>query len=141
MKELLINSATSLATAINEITEVFVEKKYLAVKLYSGKRTLDQNSLCYVFYKAISDQKGDMTELEARRYNKYHYGLPILKRHSGYAAFLDKLGTLGMTYEEKLESMDFLDVTSLMSVTELREYLDTMVLEWAKQGVLLEAKK
>lgn len=141
MKELLINSATSLGIAINEITEIFKDKKYLSVKLYAGKRTIDQNSLTYVFYKAVSDQKGDMTELEVRRHCKFFYGLPILKRNSGYAAFLERLGTLSMSHEEKLESMDYLDVTSIMSVTELREYLDTMVLEWAKQGILLEAKK
>ena len=141
MINLVINSATSLGIAIKAVRDAYIKYKQITIKIYAGERTLDQNAFCYVLYKQVSDQKGDMSELEVRRHCKYFYGLPILRRHSGYAVFLKRLSTLGMEHEEKLKSMDYLDVTSIMSVEELREYIDTMIMEWAKQGIILESNR
>ena len=70
-----VNSATKLSEAINALTAMYREKKFVVVSLRPGKdRTLDQNALWFALYQRIAQmtQLGDVED--ARRYCKLHFG-------------------------------------------------------------------
>ena len=50
-----VNSATKLSEAINALTAMYREKKFVVVSLRPGKdRTLDQNALWFALYQRIA---------------------------------------------------------------------------------------
>ena len=141
----VINSDLTKDNVKKEIDRVFAEKKYARVKIDAGKRTLSQNALKSVWYADIAKQRGDVTAKDVERECKYKYGSPILRRdsfrnmlfgtldkfesHIFYkTSYLDDAGEhVAMTgWEIKMKAMDNFAVTSVMSVSELKEYLDMM---------------
>ena len=108
------------------------------VEIVAGaKRTNPQNNLQHRWYADISEQLGDRTVIEVKRYCKLHHGVPILRAErelfrEQYDRLLKSRG-----YEEKLEMMDFWPVTSLMTVKQETAYLDAIHREFSAQGVRL----
>jgi len=121
----IVNNPLSLKTARDGITAAYEKDKYLRVKIDSGKRTLSQNALKAVWYKDIADFRGDVTAKDVERECKLNYGVPILRRDAAtnwiYEQSIDKL-----PHEKKLVIMDRFAVTSIMSVKEKKEYLNSM---------------
>ena len=109
---------------------------------YRDPRSLDQNALQHVWYSEIESQGREMSAGEARRYCKLTIGVPIMRggdtplcdkfRHGWDALIKPRL-----TYEEKLELMDWFAVTSLMNKDQMRRYLETMQRTFAGKGVSL----
>lgn len=119
-----INSRQSLLDWCQKLVDWWDEYHYINVTA-SDQRSLAQNALKSVWYKDIADRLGDRTAKDVERECKLVYGIPILRRDSMnnwvYERSLDKL-----RHEKQLMLMDSFAVTSQMSVTELKEYLDTM---------------
>lgn len=141
----VVNSKTTCDNVKKEIDRVFSEKKYARVKIDAGKRTLPQNALKAVWYADIAKYRGDVSAKDVERECKFIYGSPILRRdsfrnmlfstldkfenHSYYkTSYLDGHGeSIMMTgWEIKMKAMDNFAVTSVMSVIELKEYLEMM---------------
>ncbi|MBN49963.1 MAG: hypothetical protein CMN85_10510 [Spongiibacteraceae bacterium] len=103
------------------------------------KRSIDQNSISHAWYAEISKHKGDESPKEVKRECKLRLGVPILRAEDDdFRAFYDKAMKNTLTYEEKLEAMDFVPVTSQMSKAQLSQYLEVMQQEYCKQGIFLE---
>jgi len=143
-ERIAINSASKLSEAINRITSLYREKKYLVLSLREGKdRTLDQNALWFSLYERIA-QMTDIGDVEdARSYCKLHVGVRILLRDcADYRETWDRL-FLHWSYEDKLALMgahpvagpEGLAVTRLFNRKQGIEYTDRIVSEFTGRGV------
>lgn len=103
------------------------------------KRSISQNDISHAWYAEISKHKGDESPKEVKRECKLRLGVPILRAEDDdFRNFYDKAMKNTLTYEEKLEAMDFVPVTSQMSKAQLSQYLEAMQQEYCKQGIFLE---
>lgn len=100
-------------------------------------RSLDQNRLQFLWAREAAEQRGDVTADEVRREWKLRHGVPILREES--AEFRDTYdrAVKPLPYDQKLEAMHIIDVTSLMKVPQMVRYLDTIQRECAEQGIRL----
>lgn len=112
--------------------------KRIVVEFISEKRSLDQNSMIYALYKQVAGQKQDESIQDITRHCKLHYGIGILKvSDPKFCAMYDKAFKNVLSYEEKLQAMDYLPVTRLFNVEQGTEYIDTIIREYSKQGLCL----
>ena len=95
-------------------------------------RTNPQNDTLWKWNEEIARHRGDMTAMDVHRENKLLIGCPICMRNDTFKAFVGKLSHL--TYEEKLEAMDFVPVTSRMTVKEMSEYMDAVYAKFTAKG-------
>ena len=101
-------------------------------------RSLSQNSLQWKWAGEFAAQLGDRTADEVQRDWKLRHGVPILRANNEiFRQVYDELIKPLPTYGAKLEAMRIIDVTSIMTVPQMREYLDTVQREAAEQGVRL----
>lgn len=143
-ERIAINSASKLSEAINLITRMYREKKYLVLSLREGKdRTLDQNALWFALYERIAQMTNIGDVEDARSYCKLHVGVRILLRDcAGYRETWDRL-FLHWSYEDKLALMgahpvagpEGLAVTRLFNRKQGIEYTDRIVSEFTGRGV------
>lgn len=124
-KYIVVNSERSLQSAIDDLSNAVKKHKYARVKIDAGKRTLSQNALKAVWYSDIAKMRDDVTAKDVERECKYKYGLPILRRDAKHEYVFSKSVDL-LPYEKRLVVMDCFAVTSVMSVSELKEYLTMM---------------
>lgn len=100
-------------------------------------RSLDQNRLQFLWAREAAEQRGDTTPDEVRREWKLRHGVPILREESPeFCATYDR-AVKPLPYEQKLEAMHIISVTSLMKVPQMVRYLDTIQRECAQQGIRL----
>lgn len=100
-------------------------------------RSLDQNRLQFLWAREAAEQRGDVTADEVRREWKLRHGVPILREESvEFRATYDR-AVKPLPYDQKLEAMHIIDVTSLMKVPQMVRYLDTIQRECAEQGIRL----
>jgi hypothetical protein len=109
------------------------------------KRSISANALSHVWYSEIAKQKGDETRMQIRRYCKLHFGIPIIlgsqkEKFKKFRNLYIKYIKSAASYEDKLDFMEDLNVTSLFDKEEMKEYLDTMQIEYGKQGIILQSK-
>ena len=121
----IVSSEQTKENVKREIDAVFLDKKYARVKIDAGKRTLSQNALKSVWYGDIAKYRGDVTAKDVERECKYKYGLPIIRR-SQMQNYVHENITDKLPYEKRIKVMDCFAVTSIMSVKELKEYLEMM---------------
>lgn len=109
-------------------------------KPYKRDRSLEQNALSHAVYKTVADQLGDRTPEEVRCEAKLRYGVPILRAADPeYCALYDE-AIKPMDYETKLKAIRLWPVTRLMTVDQMQQYLDTVMTEYAKQGVFFDSQ-
>ena len=100
-------------------------------------RTRDQNALQWLWATEAANQLGDRTADELQRDWKLRHGVPILREESPqfrdtYDRMIKPLG-----YEQKLEAMQIVDVTSAMTVRQMVRFLDAVQRECLEQGLRL----
>lgn len=107
------------------------------MELHTGDdRSAEQNRLMWRWLHIIGTELGMSIE-EARRLTKLTIGVPILRRDSeDFCVTYDRL-IKPMQYEDKLAAMDLIDVTSIMRVRQMQEFLDNLQMEYASKGVQL----
>lgn len=139
MTSLVINSEVSLQTAIGELRELWREHRYLRVSVRKGKdRSLDQNAISHTWYEQIARELREETALDVKSYCKLHFGVPILRAEDEDFRSTYDGAIKGLTYEQKLQVMRLLPVTSLMTKSQLSQYLEAMQAHYAGRGVRLE---
>lgn len=142
MEELIVNSDFSLKDAFVAIGKAFKRDRYVRIRLYSSKRTLDQNAIGHAWYPIIEAFMG-WTKGYAKNYCKYHYGMPILAQDEDWAPYVKRISQMMQTmiYEERIESMELFTVTSNFDVKQHCAYIDEIQRVFAEQGLILEGKK
>lgn len=101
-----------------------------------GDRSLAQNRLAFAWYKSIGKQTGDGT-LHVRRYCKLTFGVPILcEAHDDFAQWCNGV-LFSLSYERRLESMDWIEVTRLFTVKQFTQYLNDIEHHYGSEGISL----
>ena len=108
--------------------------------VYKPDRSKAQNSLSHNWYFERGQQTGSGKDYE-RYHCKLTYGVPILLNSSlkRSQTFRDVWNdTLKhFEYEQQFQAMSIVLVSSLMSVSEFKEYLDIINMESSIQGIIL----
>jgi hypothetical protein len=98
-------------------------------------RSLKQNRLAFLWYGILGGMNKE-GRLAQRKEWKLRAGVPILLEDQDFNKFyMAAVSPLG--YEQKLDAMEFVPVTSLMTVSQFAEYLETIERESALQGIVL----
>lgn len=111
------------------------------LSLTDGKHSsTKQNKTQFMWFKEISEQKGDVTAQEIRAYCKLVIGVPILRdQNEAFRIRYDEV-LKPLSYEMKLSIMGEpfnLPVTSLMSTKQMSEYMDSIFRHFSSQGIIL----
>lgn len=140
MAQIVVNSAESLQRAFGVLREEWDKHHFLRLNVKTGKdRTLDQNAISHVWYGQLARELKEDNELGWKCFCKLQFGVPILRaENEEFRTLYDKAIKESLTYEEKLEAMKILPVTSLMNTEQLSRYLETLQKHFIKFGVALE---
>ena len=136
--KMLVNSQQRLDESIGVITQEFSNSKYFWLNITVGKRSLDQNALSHAWYAELADQ-GDMTFDEYKCYCKLTFGIPILAE-GDEAGFDLMLALSNLDYEQQLNLMRTVKVTSLLNRKQMTKYLDQVEVHFSQQGMRLTEK-
>jgi len=131
-KPYIIDSAASLQSMIGDIRALWDEVHWLKVSVSTSKpRSLDQNDLSHAWYAQIARELREDDALGWKAYCKLHHGVPILRAEDEeFRVFYD--GSLKkLSYEQKLQAMKYLPVSSLMTKPQLSKYLEAMQADFA----------
>ena len=102
-------------------------------RLETDLRTLEQNALSHVWYGQLGKQLREDSPDGWRRFCKLRFGVPIMRAaDEGFRDRWDRLIKNRFTYEEKLELMTDLPVTSLMDPPDMGLYLTAMQQHFAQ---------
>lgn len=123
---------------IDAIQELPVDDSKRVKIVDAEKRQEAQNNLSWFWYTHIAAETGD-TINAVHQQCKLTYGVPILLRDDeDFAEFWQLLSAY--SYEEKLQAMECVPVTSIMLVKQFAEYLDTMETDYGRNGIPLPKK-
>ena len=140
MKVYLIKDSQGLTDWFTKVHGMGEDFYPITIQVFKGEkkhRELSQNDLSHVWYREISKQSNDRTFEEVKREAKLTCGVPILRADSEeFRGMYDKV-VKGHAYETKLKMMDYLPVTSLMTVKQMSEYLEQMYYKYSDAGYFL----
>ena len=122
---MIVNSKESAKECYCEILNQFIKHKFLNIKIAKDSRTLAQNRWQFKAYSMLEKQ-GDMSAAEYRNVCKFNHGLSIRARDEPEFATLLRPMLQALTYEQKIKSMSFIDVTSLFNVEQMGEYIEAI---------------
>lgn len=137
MSQHYANSEQSLSRLIGDLREMWREHKFLRISVKAGKdRSLDQNAILHAWITQIATELREQTAADIKAECKLHYGVPILRAEDeDFRAFYDR-AIKCLTYEQKLEAMRFVPVTSVMTVKQLSQFLAAMQSAYAGRVAL-----
>ena len=137
--ETIVNSEIALQSCIGDLREQFRQHKFLRVKVKAGKaRSLDQNAISHCWYDQMAREDRQHDTRGHRNFCKLHFGVPILRAEDAeFRKFYDA-ALLGLTYEQKVDAMDFVPVTSQMTKAQLSKYLELVQADYGQRGICLE---
>lgn len=139
MSAIIVNSDESLQRFLGDVREQYMAHRYLRVSVKTGKaRSIKQNNFSHAWYEQIARELREDDALGWKCYCKLHHGVVILRTED--AEFREAYDTAikGLTYEQKLQAMRILPVTSLMTKDQLTRYADSVRDDFARRGVMLE---
>lgn len=134
-----LHSAADLAQAMLGLADLKPSEDNpitLMVSMDDQSRSQKQNRLAFMWYKLRAMMTGHGIHYE-RHYCKLTYGVPILfLADKDFSLFCQKT-LFCLTYEQKLDSMEFIPVTSLMGMKQFAEYLNEIDQQSAAEGIVL----
>lgn len=120
------------------VDKMISDGKKPVVEFIDPRRSPSQNDMINGLYRQISTQKDDESFIDTRRRCKLLWGVPLLRASDKkFGSLYDKTMKHSLTYEEKLEAMDILPVTRLMSKAVASDFIDTVFKEHSAQGLCL----
>ncbi len=122
---MLICNEAQRAEAIEKLKSFKLKKPIEVIsRIYKLTRNNAQNRLLYKWYAEIAKQSGNGIEHE-RNTLKFRYGCQILcqnDKNEHFRDFYEKLINI-YNYEQCVDSMSFISVSSLMNMREFTDYL------------------
>jgi len=119
------------------IKQRIADGKSATARLIEDTRSLEQNALSHALYGQIAAQLGDQSAREVKAECKLRFGIPILLEHDMDFAARWAAVERNLTWEQQLDLMEYMDVTSLMKVPEFSAYLDEVVRYYTGQGIYI----
>jgi hypothetical protein len=132
-----LSSETAIERFMAHVGTLRLSGKRVVVEFVPEGRSLDQNEMIHAIYKQVAEQKQDESFRDIRRHCKLHSGVPILRRDQQQFRDFYDTALKHLDYQFKLESMDFVPVTSRMSKKQATEYIDEIIREYSQQGLCL----
>lgn len=113
-------------------------KRPLTINWKQGAdRSYDQNNLQWKWAGEVAAHFGDRTAKEVQADWKLRHGVPILRSEEpDFCAVYDRL-IKPLPFEEKVEAMRLIEVSSIMTVKQMSAYLDAIQREAAENGIRL----
>lgn len=131
----IIHDDQTLEAFVSHVKDTGFAKRW---KLKAEGRSLSQNAIAHVWYEQIARTLREDTPEGVKCECKLRLGVPILRAEDEqFRAFYDA-SIKPMTYEQKLQAMRFVPVTSIMEKSQLSRYLQDMQSHFAGRSVLLE---
>lgn len=139
MSAMLINSESSLQSAIGFLREQYARYRFVRMNTKAGTdRSLPQNAITHAWYGQLARELREDDELGWKCYCKLHHGVSILRAEDEEFREVYDASIKGLTYEQKLLVMRFLPVTSRMTKEQLSKYAEAVQMDFAQRGVHLE---
>jgi hypothetical protein len=115
------------ASLFKKIDLLDTTKRWLVtIKEFTELRTDLQNRLSHAWYYELEKELKENTATGYKCFCKLHFGVPILRTEDDdFRSVYDK-AIKSLSYEQKIEIMKILPVTSLMNTKQLSEYLEAM---------------
>jgi hypothetical protein len=128
-----------------ELSKLDSSKSYrLAVTEWKEKRGLSANGQIHLWFGQIAKHYGDRSALEVKCFCKDAIGLPILSQSISHGEklefFLCQLNYYRHTHENKMKLIQFIPVTSEMSTSEIKQFMEEMLYYWNDLGVMIKFK-
>ena len=100
-------------------------------------RSLQANALMWQWAGEYAAQLGDRTAKEVQHQWKLVHGVPILlSENEGFRDFANR-ALKPLTYAERLAAMEYVPVTSIMTVPQMRALMDAVQREAVENGIRL----
>jgi len=139
---------TSITEAIRLMYVLFTNepssKWRLSVKPWTKKRTVSANNQQHLWYGQIAKNEGDKSPEYVKRYCKYTFGLPLVlnseKHGEFYETLLDRLSFYELNYEQQVDLMECIEVSSKLTTTESKMYMDQMIFYFNDLGIPIKYK-
>lgn len=110
----------------------------VTVQWVQGKnRTDQQNALQWMWAGEAAAQRGDVTAQEVQREWKLQVGVPILRAENPMFRKTYDLMVKPHPYEDKLDAMDNIEVSSVMKLPQMIAYMDEIQRRCASVGIHL----
>jgi hypothetical protein len=139
MSAMVINSESSLQSAIGLLREQFQRHRFLRVSTKTGKdRSIPQNAITHVWYEQLARELREDDALGWKCYCKLHHAVPIMRAEDEEFRETYDASIKGLSYEQKLKVMRLLPVTSLMTKEQLSKYAEAVQADFLNRGVRLE---
>lgn len=124
-----------------ELLKVYLDglKRPFSVDITEGRnRSDEQNKLSHKWYGEIAEQTGEDRE-DVRARCKLECGIPILRRDKPKFREVYNHTLLHLAYEQKVDFIRYteMQVTSLLNVGQMSEYLDAVFKRQASFGIEL----
>lgn len=134
-----IKSEADRKLAMARLTSIPADGKWkVSIGKYEKRRDA-QNKLNWRWVTAIAEQMYDSKE-DIHTDNKLQLGAPILERDND--SFSEAWGMIAanLNHVEQLNAIRFIDVTKIMTVKQMAEYLSDMELHYERNGIMLPKK-
>jgi len=137
-----VTKHAEVENACRHIMRLDLSKKWEVIcKPYVKDRTIAQNKLAFKWYKERGEQNGNGAHYE-RLFCKFVYGCGLMVEQesegvdTAFTEFYSKM-IERYTFEECINAMEFVEVTSLFKVKTFADYLTTIETESVNQGIAL----
>ena len=132
-------SHEGLQSLLGELRNAFAESNRLTVSWSVALRTIDQNALSHALYEQLARELPEDDARGWKRMCKLHFGVPILRADDEHFREFYDSALKRLDYERKIDAMEYVPVTSIMSKSQLSRYIGDMARSFAvERGVHLE---
>jgi len=133
----IISNEAEKLVFIEKMKSAVIEKPILIeTSLYKKDRSLAQNRLSFLWYKAIAEHNNTTTASEQNTC-KLEYGCPILVETDTEFANVFNKAIRPLNYEDRVSAMKYMPATRLLSVKQMAHYLQQIETDWAHMGLSL----
>jgi len=138
LKKYIVNSDRSLDVAVAAVANAYAEKKYVTVKIDTGKaRSVTQNAILHAWANEVAIAFGEETPGDIKCKVKLHIAMDILRAEDEQYEEACAKSIDYLTYEQKLSAMRIMPCTSLMNTKQLTRVLEAMQANYAQRGLNL----
>ena len=134
----VIRNQSDLANIMGHLSGIkpsFEDPYTVAVTKEDESRSLRQNKIFFLWMLIRSGMTGHGAAYE-RQTCKLLYGCEILREDKDFNKFFEEV-IAPLTYEQQMDSMEWIPVTRLMSMHQFAELLETIDRESAAIGIVL----
>jgi len=139
-KQVKITDAASLRAAHEDLDALDLSRAWVQkIRPYKRDRSVEINAVSHGWYAQASMALQEDTPAGIKGYCKLHFGVPILRTDAEFCEMYDRIFK-PLDYPTKLEIMampGLFDVTSLMKVDQMNQYMKHIQQHYAERGVQL----